>query len=60
METPFPQPGARRAVPVSPEGALSGDPAAHLWACEQYDGLLWQLVGMAGSKLECRAFLRNP
>ena len=51
--------GARRTVPVASTGALAREPAAQLWACEQFDGLLWQLVGMAGSEQECRAFLRD-
>ncbi len=59
MATPELVPGARRAVPVNPTGQLSDELSARLWACEQFDGLLWQLMGMAGSEAECRDFLRG-
>lgn len=32
-------------------------PSPRLWACERFDGLLWQLIGMACSEKECREFL---
>ena len=57
MATPELVPGARRAVPVAPSGQLADEPTARLWACEQFDGLLWQLIGMASSERECREFL---
>jgi hypothetical protein len=50
-------PGVRRAVPVERSGQLTDDPGARLWACEQFDGLLWQLIAMARSEQECRDFL---
>lgn len=53
------EPGARRAVPVASTGALTSTDGSPLWACEQYDGLLWQLIAMAGTEQECRAFLRG-
>jgi hypothetical protein len=56
---PLPDVGARRTVAVERTGALAADGQAPLWACEQYDGRLWQLVGMAGSQRECREFLRG-
>jgi hypothetical protein len=59
MAAPDQRPGTRRTVPVAPTGTLGGDPAAQLWACEQFDGLLWQLIGMASSEQECREFLRG-
>ena len=59
MATPELSPGARRTVPVEPTGCLATDPDAALWACEQYDGLLWQLTGMARNERECREFLRE-
>jgi hypothetical protein len=58
MATPELAPGARRTVPVAPSGTL-GNETAELWACEQFDGLLWQLIGMASSERECRDFLRG-
>ncbi|GAC1444341.1 MAG: hypothetical protein NVS3B26_16110 [Mycobacteriales bacterium] len=57
MATPELVPGARRAVPVTPSGALADEPSARLWACEQFDGQLWQLIAMASSERECRDFL---
>jgi len=57
MATPELEPGTRRAVPVEPSGQLADQPSARLWACEQFDGLLWQLIGMARSEQECREFL---
>lgn len=57
MATPELVPGARRAVPVESNGRLAEEPSARLWACEQFDGLLWQLIGMAGSEQEVREFL---
>jgi len=59
MATPELSPGARRTVPVEPTGCLAADPAAALWACEQFDGMLWQLTAMASSERECREFLRG-
>ncbi|MCU1589550.1 MAG: hypothetical protein JWP11_806 [Frankiales bacterium] len=59
MATPELAPGTRRAVPVEPSGELAGDRTAPVWACERFDGLLWQLVGMAGSERECREFLHG-
>lgn len=56
---PRPERGARRAVPVAPTGALATVNCTPLWACEQYDGLLWQLIAMAGTEQECCAFLRG-
>jgi hypothetical protein len=50
-------PGTRRAVPVERTGELTDEPGARLWACEQFDGLLWQLIAMARSEQECREFL---
>lgn len=52
-------PGARRTVPVAATGTLGEDTSARLWACEQFDGLLWQLIGMASSERECQEFLRG-
>jgi hypothetical protein len=52
-------PGRRRTVPVAATGALGECGAAQLWACEQFDGLLWQLIAMASSERECREFLRG-
>jgi hypothetical protein len=53
-------PGARRAVPVVEHtGELAASSNGRLWACEQFDGLLWQLVGMARDDKERRAFLRG-
>ena len=51
--------GARRAVPVEPSGGLRADGPVLRWACEQFDGLLWQLVAMAETERECRDFLRG-
>lgn len=59
MATPELAPGARRTVPVEPTGELARSQKAVLWACEQYDGRLWQLIAMAGSEKECREFLRG-
>lgn len=59
MATPELVPGARRTVPVDSSGELATAPKPQLWACEQFDGLLWQLIGMAGNEKECRAFLRG-
>jgi hypothetical protein len=44
-------------VPVERSGQLGDPSAGGLWACEQFDGLLWQLIGMACSERECRDFL---
>lgn len=52
-------PGAHRAVPVESSGELAHEPGARLWACEQFDGVLWHLIAMARSEKECRAFLRG-
>lgn len=53
-------PGARRVVPVMEHtGELAASRDVRLWACEQFDGLLWQLVGMAREDKERRAFLRG-
>jgi hypothetical protein len=60
VTTPPDVAGARRAVAVEPSGALTPQTPATLWACEQFDGRLWQLVGMARSEQECRDFLRGP
>lgn len=57
MATPDLVPGARRAVPVERSGQLGSEPSAKLWACEQFDGLLWQLMGMASSEQECQDFI---
>lgn len=51
--------GARRTVPVETSGELSPGTGAKLWACEQHDGQLWQLIAMAGSEKEGREFLRG-
>jgi hypothetical protein len=59
METPRLSAGARRALPVQPTGGLAAGPSAQVWACEQFDGLLWQLAGMASSEQERRDFLRG-
>lgn len=60
METERAEAGARRAVPVASTGALGGaGPLRLLWACERFDGLLWQLVAMAADEQERRAFLRG-
>jgi hypothetical protein len=40
-------------------GELAASRDVRLWACEQFDGLLWQLVGMARDDRERRAFLRG-
>jgi hypothetical protein len=53
-------PGARRVVPVVEDtGELAASADVRLWACEQFDGLLWQLVGMARDDKERCAFLRG-
>lgn len=57
VATPELVPGARRAVPVERSGQLADGSTGGLWACEQFDGLLWQLIAMAGSERECREFL---
>lgn len=59
MATPRTAPGTRRVVPVAPTGALGSCPAAGRWACEVFDGLLWQLVAMAATREEGDAFLRG-
>jgi hypothetical protein len=60
MSSTEPGPGARRVVPVMEHtGELAASPGVRLWACEQFDGLLWQLVGMARDDKERRAFLRG-
>jgi len=60
METDRAEAGARRTVPVASTGALGGgSPVTLLWACERYDGQLWQLVAMAANDDERRAFLRG-
>ena len=59
MSAPRPTPGARRAVAVAPSGALADDRTSVVWACERFDGLLWQLVGLVTSREEREAFLRS-
>jgi hypothetical protein len=56
---PRPVPGARRAVAVARTGALGEDSSSSVWACERFDGLLWQLVGLVTSPRERDAFLRG-
>ena len=52
-------PDARRIVPVEPTGRLATGSTGPLWACELFDGLLWQLIAMARTEQECREFLRG-
>jgi hypothetical protein len=59
MSAPELQPGARRTVPVESSGELRTSEDVRLWACEQFDGLLWQLVAMARDDKQRRAFLHG-
>lgn len=59
VPAPRPAPGARRAVAVGPTGALGDDRSSSVWACERFDGLLWQLVGLVTSPQERDAFLHG-
>lgn len=41
---------------MEPDGRLGSELGSH-WACERFDGLLWQLVAMASSEDARRRFL---
>lgn len=53
--------GSRRCLPVENAGRVvptgGSEDRVVMWTCEEFDGRIWHLQGIAASRQECRAYL---